>query len=75
MGDANKPLADALQYLAGEIVVTRDKALMDLHPRGDMLLDAAVSGGYAKRAKDDGRYSLTPMGYRRVEAEAPKDEG
>lgn len=67
-------MTHALQYLSGEIVVSRDKALKDLHPGSDMLLQGMVGQGYARQAKDDGRYSLTPMGYRRVEAEAPKEE-
>lgn len=68
MTDANPVMVHGLRYLATEIVVTRDKALMDLHPVGDMLLDGLVSQGYAQRAHDDGRYGLTPVGHKALAA-------
>lgn len=67
-------MVDGLNYLAREIVVTRDRALKDLHPRGDMLLDGMVNKGYAQQARDDGRYGLTAMGHRALQDLEPGDE-
>lgn len=71
MSETNAHMVAGLQYLAEETVVTRDEALKALHPRGDMLLDALVNAGYARQARDDGRYAITALGLKKLAAEDP----
>lgn len=57
---------DALEYLAREIVVTRDQALKDLSPAGDMVLDGLMSQGYARQTEHG--YLLSQAGHRKLAA-------
>lgn len=63
-------LTDALSYLASQFACPRDRALKDLAPAADMVLDGLASRGDVKLSAE-GCYTVTRAGFARLAAEAP----
>lgn len=70
--NATSRITAALAYLAAEVSCSRDEFRRDNQPAGDMLLQAVLSSGYVVTRGD--RLALSPMGQRRVQAEAPVED-
>lgn len=62
-------MVDAVRWLAGEFMATREQAQRQLGP---MLADGLVSHGYANRASD-GRIAVSDKGRRMLAAEDRPD--
>lgn len=64
-------LTRALAWLAEQFSATADEFRKANHPGGDMLLTAAVTGGWVNSLA--GRYAVSEQGRRRLKALAPAE--